>query len=96
MEDLNCDGTVTSVTRYNSVRLIRVLATHLGMDTDHLALKSACLNGDLVEGIWMVPPPGIGVDSKILGLNKALHGLKQVLLSCFEKLSESLAQIGYM
>ena len=65
------------MTRYDSLRLIIALPTHLGLDTDPLDIKSAILNGDLVKEIWIVPPPGIGLDGKILRLDKALYGLKQ-------------------
>ena len=44
----------------------------------------------------MVPPPGIGLDWKILRLGKALYGLKQAPLAWFEKLSETLAVIAFI
>ena len=84
------------MTRYDSLRLIIALATHLGLDTDQLDIKSPCLNGDLVEEIWIIPPPGIGHDGKILQLDKALSGLKQAPLAWFEMLSEALAEIGFI
>ena len=44
----------------------------------------------------MVPPPGIGLDGKILRLDKALNSLKQAPLAWFGKLSEALASIGFI
>ena len=44
----------------------------------------------------MVPPPGIGLDGKILRLDKEPYGLKQAPLAWFEKLSQSLAEIGFI
>ena len=44
----------------------------------------------------MVPPPGIGLDGKILRLDKAIYGLKQAPLAWFEKLSEAFAAIGFI
>ena len=81
IEGLDYDQTFAPVTRYDSLRLIIALATHLGLDTDQLDIKSAFLNRDLVEEIWMVHPPGIGLDGKILGLDKALYGLEQAQLA---------------
>ena len=46
--------------------------------------------------IWIVLPPGIGLDGKILGLERGLYGLKQAPLAWFEKLCEELADIGYI
>ena len=96
IEGLDYDGTFAPVTRYDSLRLSIALATHLGLDKDQLYIKSAFLNGDLVEEMWMVPTPGIGLDGKILRLYKALYGLKQAPLAWLEKLSEALAEIGYI
>jgi len=79
-EGLDYAQTFTPVTRYDSLHLIIDLATHLDLDMEQLDIKSAFLNTDLVEEIWMLPPPGIGLDGKILRLRKALHGLKQAPL----------------
>ena len=84
------------MSRYDSLRLIIALATYLGLDTNQLDIKSAFFHADLVEEIWIVPPPGIRQDGKILRLDKALHGLKQAPLAWFEKLSEALAEIGFI
>ena len=84
------------MTRYDSLRLIIAFATHLGLESDQVDIKSAFLYGDLVEEIWMVPPPGIDLDGKILRLDKPLYGLKQEPLAWFEKLSEALARLGFI
>ena len=84
------------MTRYDSLRLIIALATHLDLDMEQLDIKSAFLNGDLDEEIWMTPPPGIRLDGKVLRLRKALYGLKQAPLLWFEKLSSSLAEFGFV
>ena len=96
IECLDYDETFAPVIRYYSLCLIIALGTHLGLDTDQLDIKSGFLNGDLVEEIWMVPPPGISLDGKILRLAKALYGLKQAPLARFEKLSEALSEIGFI
>ena len=54
------------------------------------------MNGHLVEAIGMVPPPGIGLDGKILRLDKALYGLTQAQRAWLEKLSDPLAEIGFI
>ena len=75
IEVLASDETFAPVTRYESLHHIIALATHLGLDTDQLDIKSPFLNGDLVEEIWMVSTPGIGLDGKILRLDIALYSL---------------------
>ena len=93
IEGLDYDETIAPVTRHDSLRLMIALPTHRGLDTDQLDIKSAFLHGDLVKEMWMILPPGIGLDGKIFRLGKALYGLKQAQLAGFEKLSEALAEI---
>jgi len=65
-EGLDYDETFAPVTEYDSLCLIIALATHLDLNMEQLDIKSIFLNGDLVEEIWMLSPPGIGLDGKIL------------------------------
>ena len=81
IEGLDYDATFAPVTWYDCLRLIIAVATHLGLDTDQLHIKSRFLNGDILEEIWMAPSPGIGLDGKILRFDKALYGRKQAPLA---------------
>ena len=63
---------------------------------EQIHIKSAFLNGDLNEEIWMLLPPGIGLDGKILLLHKSLYGLKQSPLQWFDKLASVLAELGFV
>ena len=51
IEGLDYHETFAPVTRYDSLCLIIALPTHYGLDTDQLDIKSAFLNGGLVEEI---------------------------------------------
>ena len=73
--------TFAPVTQYDCHLRILALATHLGLDTQQLDIKSAFLNGDLVAEICMIHPPGISVDGKILRLDKELYVVKQAPLA---------------
>jgi len=81
VKGLDYDETFAPVTRYDSLRLIIALALHLGLDMSQADIKSAFLNEDLNEEVWMMPPPGIGLDGKVLRLLKLLYGLKQAPLA---------------
>ena len=96
IEGFDYDETFVPVMRYDFLCLIIALAAQLALDTDQLDIKSAFLNGDLFEEIWIVPPPGIGLDGQILQLDKAIYGLKQPPLAWFEKPSDALAEIGFI
>src|SRR4029077_10492600 len=92
---IDYEETFAPVTRYDSLCLIMALAVNLGLLLEQLDIKTAFLNGDLEEEIWMMPPPGIGLEGKILLLKKALYGLKQAPLKWYEKLSSVLASLGF-
>ena len=96
IEGLAYDDTFAPGTRYDSLHCIIALATHLALDTTRLVIKSAFLLIYLVQEIRMVPAPDIGLDGKILGLDKAFDGLKQVPLACFENLWEGCAEMGFI
>jgi len=94
VEGLDYDETFATVTRYDLLHFIIVLALHLGLDMSQADIKSAFLNGDLNEEVWMMPPPSIGLDRKVLRLRKSLYGRKQAPLAWFERLSSTLAELG--
>jgi len=91
VEGRDYDETFAPVMRYDALRLIIALALHLGLDMSPADIKSAFLNGDLNKEVWMMPPPSIGLDEKVLHLLKSLYGLKQAPLAWFERLSSALA-----
>ena len=70
IKGLDYDKPFALVTRYDCLCLIIALATHLGLDSDQLDYKSAFRNGDLVENIWMIPQPGIGLDWRFFDSTK--------------------------
>ena len=62
------------------IRLLLALAAHLGWQVHHMDVKSAFLNGNLVEEVYVQQPVGFvdeGNEHKVLKLKKALYGLRQ-------------------
>ena len=94
VKGLDYDEMFASVITYDSLRLIIALALHLGLDMSQVDIKSAFLNGDLNEEVWMMPTPSIGLDGKVLHLYKSLYGLKQASLAWFKRLSTSAKKIS--
>ena len=60
---------------------------------DRLDVKTAFLNGDLNEEVYIKLPPELG--GKILRLHKALYGLKQAARAWFAKLRDSVIEYGF-
>ena len=61
------------------MRLLLAIAAHYGWGVHHMDVKSAFLNGELQEEVYVQQPPGF-VDGKhkhkVLQLHKVLYGLR--------------------
>jgi hypothetical protein len=78
-EGIDFDDTFAPVARMESVRLLSALAAQEGWRVHHMDVKSALLNGDLKEEVYMHQPPGFaipGKEGKVLRLRKTLYGLR--------------------
>ena len=61
----------------NTVRVILSLVINLDWSLKQFDLKKAFLHGDLLEEVYMDPPPGFTPkEGKVCRLKKALYGLK--------------------
>jgi hypothetical protein len=78
-EGIDFDDTFAPVARMKSVQLLFALAAQEGWRVYHMDIKSAFLNGDLKEEVYVHQPPGFtihGKEGKVLRLCKALYGLR--------------------
>lgn len=80
------------VARLETVRLLIALAAHGGWEIHHMDVKSAFLNRELAEEVYVHQPPGYvkeGCEQLVLRLNKALYGLRQAPRAWNSKLDQS-------
>jgi hypothetical protein len=92
------DEVFAPVARIETVRLLLALAAQEGWPVHHMDVKSAFLNGELVEEVYVRQPPGFvaaGQEEKVLHLDKALYGLRQAPRAWNAKLDESLVALGF-
>lgn len=78
-EGVDFEEVFAPVARMETVRIFLALAAHSGWEVHHMDVKSAFLNGDLAEEVYVVQPPGYviaGREGEVLKLSKALHGLR--------------------
>lgn len=59
-------------------------------------IKTAFLNGELHEGIYMQPAPGFNAGGRVWKLQKALYGLKQAARALNEKFTTTLRTLGFV
>jgi hypothetical protein len=96
-EGINFDDTFAPMARMESVRLF-ALAAQEGWYVHHMDVKSAFLNGDLKEEVYVHQPPGFvipGKEGKVLRLRKALYGLRQAPREWNAKLDSTLKEMGF-
>ncbi|KAL8156461.1 hypothetical protein AgCh_001526 [Apium graveolens] len=88
-EGIDYDETFAPVDRLEAIRIFLVYAAHKKFTVFQMDVKSAFLNGELEEEVYIEQPPGF-VDSKfphhIYRLDKALYGLKQAPRAWYETL----------
>jgi hypothetical protein len=81
------------------VRLMLALSAHEEWEIHHMNVKSAFLNGDLNEKVFVLEPPGFvrtRRENQVLELKKALSGLHQAPRAWNQKLDESLTSLGFL
>jgi hypothetical protein len=92
------DEVFAPVARMESVRFLLAIAAHHGWTVHHLDVKSAFLNGDLAEEVYVEQLPGYAVrgkERKVYRLHKALYGLRQAPRAWNAKLDSSLQSLGF-
>ncbi|WVZ71725.1 hypothetical protein U9M48_020273 [Paspalum notatum var. saurae] len=92
-EGVDFNEVFAPVARMESVRLLLALAATRGWNVHHMDVKSAFLNGDLKEEVYVKQPPGYvvnGQEHRVLRLRKALYGLRQAPRAWNQKLDTVL------
>ncbi|MCO5574124.1 hypothetical protein L7F22_027903 [Adiantum nelumboides] len=80
------------------IRTVFALAAHEQWPIYQMDVKSAFLNGDLKEEVYVAQPPGFVVPSKevyVYRLFNALYGLKQALHAWNEKINDFLKTMEF-
>lgn len=95
---IDYDEVFAPVARLDSVRLLIALAAHESWEVHHMDVKSAFLNGELGEEVYVQQPAGFvvtGKEHKVLKLRKALYGLHQAPRAWNEKLDRTMKSLGF-
>ena len=88
------EETFAPTCRMTTIRSICALTAHNGWNVHQLDIKTAFLNGDLHEEVYVTQPRGFvqkGQENKVCRLKKALYGLKQAPRAWYEKIHAYLS-----
>jgi hypothetical protein len=90
--------TYSPVARLTTIRALLFLAASYGLIIHQMDDKTAFLNGELDEEIYMDQPDGFvaeGQEGKVYKLLKSLYGLKQASKQWHEKFNRILTSTGF-
>ncbi|CAN1310245.1 Retrovirus-related Pol polyprotein from transposon TNT 1-94 [Linum perenne] len=91
--------TYSPVTKISTIRILFALASINHMHVHQMDVKTAFLNGELNEEIYMEVPPGSSeciVGQKVCRLRKSLYGLKQAPKQWYEKFHQTISSFGFV
>jgi len=93
---IDYDETFSPVARLTSIRVVLSIASAKSLIVHHVDIKSAYLQAELDEEIYMKIPPGVsGQTGKVWRLKKGLYGLKQSGRNWHNELVDSLGTMGF-
>ena len=90
--------TYSPVARLTTIRVLIVLASSHSLHIHQMDVKTAFLNGELEEEIYMDQPDGFVIsrqENKVCRLLKSLYGLKQAPKQWHEKFDKTLTSAGF-
>ncbi|KAL0554130.1 hypothetical protein IC582_008044 [Cucumis melo] len=89
--------TFSPVAKLNTVRVLLSVAVNKDWPLYQPDVKNAFLNGDLVEEVYMSPPPGFEAQfgQQVCKLQKSLYGLKQSPRAWFDRFTTFVKSQGY-
>jgi hypothetical protein len=66
IEDLDYDETFAPVVKFTSICIRLAITTHNDLEIHQIDIKTAFLNGELKEEIYLKPPPGANIDKALV------------------------------
>ena len=90
--------TYSPVTRITSIQMLIAIATLHNLEIHQMDVKTAFLNGELKEEIYMEQLEGfivLGQEKKVCRLIKSLYGLKQAPKQWNEKFDNAMMSNGF-
>ena len=99
IQGIDYDETFSPVAMFKSIRILFAIAAFYDYEIWQMDVKTAFLNGNLEEDVYMTQPEGF-VDPKDVGkvckLNRSIYGLKQASRSWNLRFDDSIKEFGFI
>jgi hypothetical protein len=98
-EGIDYKETFSLVSTKDSLRIIMAMVAHFDLELEQVDVKTAFLNGDLYEDIYMTQPVGFeepGKEHMVCKLNKSIYGLKQASRQWYLKFDAVVTANGFI
>ena len=98
-ERVDYEATFSPVSSKDSFRVIMALVAHFDMELHQMDVKTAFLNGDLNEEVYMMQPEGFVANHSgtlVCRLKKSIYGLKQASRQWYLKFHSVVASSGFV
>ncbi|KAK2352400.1 secreted RxLR effector protein [Trifolium repens] len=93
------DETFSPVAMLKSVRILLAIAAYHDYEIWQMDVKTAFLNGNLLEDVYMTQPEGFDIPNeahKICKLQRSIYGLKQASRSWNLRFDETVTKYGFI
>ncbi|KAK7341990.1 hypothetical protein VNO80_24931 [Phaseolus coccineus] len=97
-KDIDYKETFSPVSSKDSFRIIMALIAHFDLELHQMDVKTAFLNGDIDETIYMLQPENfVSGDPKsiVCKLKKSIYGLKQASRQWYQKFHQVITSYGF-
>ena len=98
-EGVDYEATFSPVSSKDSFRVIMALVAHFDMELHQMDVKTAFLNGDLNEEVYMMQPEGFVANDSgklVCRLKKSIYGLKQASRQWYLKFHSVVVSYGFV
>ena len=97
-DDIDYKETFSPVSKKDSFRIIMTLIAHYDLELHKMNVKTAFLNGDLEEDVYMDQLVGFieeGKEHKVCKLKKSIYELKQAYRQWYLKFNDTIVSFGF-
>ena len=98
VQGVDFNETFALVAKFTTIRCVVALGVALDLEMHQMDVKTAFLNGDLEEDIYMEQPSGFvqrGQEHLVCKLCKSLYGLKQASWAWYQKIDATLLDLNF-